>query len=119
VNGFQGAEYSTSQSVRNEIFRPKVAAIIDIVLNRTVSYSVQGRAGEVHCFSFGFCVMWLICFVLLCLQSRRGFLPPVEVIFEVQEDADEFRFQGQKLAKQRREGVSHLYFNACQTLGTR
>jgi len=37
----------------------------------------------------------------------------------VQEDADEFRFQGQKLAKQRREGVSHLYFNACQTLGTR
>jgi len=47
VNGFQGQEYSTSQSARNEIFRPKVAAVMDVVLKRTVSYSVQGRAGEV------------------------------------------------------------------------
>jgi len=50
VNGFQGQEYSSSQTARNDIFRPKVAAVMDVVLKRTVSYSVQGRAGEVRCF---------------------------------------------------------------------
>jgi len=54
VNGFQGQEYSTSQTVRNDIFRPKVAAVVDTVLKRSVSYSVQGRAGEV-CFCEACC----------------------------------------------------------------
>lgn len=97
VNGFEGVEYSTVQAERNAIFKPKVSAVIQLVLNRGVGYSVVGRAGEV----------------------RRGILPPVEVIFESTDIAEEFRREGTQKAKMKKEGVSHLYFNSCLTLSTR
>jgi len=50
---------------------------------------------------------------------RRGILPPVEVIFETTEVSEEFRREGTRLAKMKKEGVSHLYFNSCLTLSTR
>jgi len=74
VNGFQGSEYSSSQSVRNEIFRPKVSAIIDIVLGRTVSYSVQGRAGEVSYLIFSFSFSSL-CIDFFIFSHVAGFFP--------------------------------------------
>jgi len=97
INGFEGVEYSTVQAERNAIFKPKVSSVIQLVLNRGVGYSVVGRAGDV----------------------RRGILPPVEVIFETPDIAEEFRREGTRLAKMKKEGVSHLYFNSCLTLSTR
>ncbi len=46
-------------------------------------------------------------------------LPPVEIIFADVDTADEFRTKGASMSKAKKEGVSHLYFNACLTLSTR
>ncbi len=82
---------------RNAVFKPLVASTIKQVLERDVVYSVVGRGGTV----------------------RGASLPPVEVIFADVDTAEEFRTKGSTLSKAKKEGVSHLYFNACLTLSTR
>jgi hypothetical protein len=62
--------------------------------------------------------------VIYSVVGRSGILkgtslPPVEVIFAEVDVADEFRLKGAALSKSKKEGVSHLYFNACLTLSTR
>lgn len=52
-------------------------------------------------------------------ELRGKSLPPVEVIFADVEVAEEFRREGSSQSKAKKEGVSHLYFNACLTLSTR
>jgi len=44
VNGFQGVKYSSVQTERNAFFKPKVAAVIQLILKRGVSYLEIGRA---------------------------------------------------------------------------
>ncbi len=49
---------------------------------------------------------------------RGSALPPVEVIFAEVDVAEEFRREGSLMSQAKKEGVSHLYFNACLTLST-
>lgn len=98
INGYSGSTYPSVQAERNAIFRPLVAATVLQVLGREVEFSVHGRNGDV----------------------RKQTLPPVEVRFkDGAEVAEEFRREGAKMSKERRPGVSHLYFNACTTVATR
>ena len=99
MNGFQsGALYSSVQSERNSLFRPLVSSTIELVLGRHVDFTVHGRNGEM----------------------RGASLPPVEIRFVGGADiAEEFRKEGARMSKERRPGVSHLYFNSCTTLATR
>lgn len=52
-------------------------------------------------------------------EIKGSALPPVEVIFGDVDVAEEFRTKGATMSKAKKEGVSHLYFNACLTLSTR
>jgi hypothetical protein len=97
INGYQGTAYPVAQAERNDVFKPLVAATIKLVLDRSVVYSVTGRGGEL----------------------RGTTLPPVEITFADVDVADEFRLKGSTMSKVKKEGVSHLYFNACLTLSTR
>jgi hypothetical protein len=98
VNGYQGILYPKSQSERNNIFRPMVSATIKQVLKREVQFTVHGRNGEV----------------------KNQTLPPVEVRFaDGAEVAETFRRDGSRMSRDKKPGVSHLYFNACTTLATR
>jgi hypothetical protein len=75
-----------------------VASTINQVLGRDVGFTVHGRGGE--------------------LKGKS--LPPVEIRFvDGAEVADQFRREGAKMSRERRPGVSHLYFNPCTTLATR
>lgn len=97
INGYQGTQYPSSAAERNDVFKPLVATTVQLVLGRGVPYSVVGRGGEL----------------------RGTSLPPVEIIFADVDTAEEFRTKGSSMSKAKREGVSHLYFNACLTLSTR
>ena len=97
INGFQGTSYPLAQAERNDLFNPLVASIIKQVLGRSVIYSVVGRSGDL----------------------KGSSLPPVEVIFAEADTAEEFRLKGATMSKAKKEGVSHLYFNASLTLSTR
>lgn len=98
MNGYQGATYPSSQSERNALFRPLVAATIQLVLGNEAAFTVHGRNGEV----------------------KRNVLPPVEIRFpDGAEVAETFRKEGTKMSKEKRPGVAHLYFNSCTTLATR
>ncbi len=98
VNGYQGATYPTTQSERNNVFRPLVTSTVQLVLKRDVEFSVHGRNGEV----------------------RNQTLPPVEIKFSGgAEVAETFRRDGSKMSRDKKPGAAHLYFNACTTLATR
>lgn len=99
MNGYKGTVYPGPQSERNALFKPLVAATIRQVLGRDdVASTVHGRNGDV----------------------KKNTLPPVEIRFiEGPLVAETFIKDGSKMSKERKPGVSHLYFNSYTTLATR
>ncbi len=98
VTGYQGVQYPASQAERNALFKPLVESTIQQVLGREVTFSVHGRNGVV----------------------KKNTLPPVEIRFmDGAEIAEEFRKEGSKMSKEKKQGVAHLYFNSFTTLATR